>query len=371
MLTYLIFTSLLLWLSILIAPWRPWSTNERLDAKPEPNATTDLSDLTVLVPARNEAPQIAITLAAIANQGSGLRIILVDDQSEDGTAEIARGLGVQNLTIVAGETPPAGWVGKLWALEQGRKQVQTAITLLLDADIELKPGTMAALRATMQDARLDFVSLMAHLRMGGFWEKLLVPAFVYFFKLLYPFRLSNSPTTRFIAAAAGGCIMLRTPVLETIGGFAAIKDALIDDCALARLVKQNGFKTWIGLTHSAISQRPYTTLRSFWDMVARTAFSQLRYSFWLLTICTIGMVTMFAVPVLGIVANDGVILGAAATTFVIMASTYLPILKFYERTPYWALALPLIGTLFLAMTWSSAIRYLRGEKSRWKGRTYS
>ncbi len=204
-----------------LLPWRPWSTHERLDAAP-PREPADLSDITVLMPARNEAAVIGHTLEALASQGRDLSVIVIDDQSTDGTAAIARGVEGLNLRVIAGQPLPRGWSGKLWALEQGRMLARTPLILLLDADIALAPGTLAALRAHLLDRRLQLVSLMAHLGMVTFWEKLLLPAFVYFFKMLYPFALANSPNPR-QAAAAGGCILVESRALGDLGGFAALQ----------------------------------------------------------------------------------------------------------------------------------------------------
>lgn len=358
-----------IWIGVLLLPWRPWGTRERLDATVRPG-DADLSDVTVLVPARNEADGIRATLAALGAQGEGLHVIVVDDESVDGTAELATGALQSGPLVVSGTPTPAGWTGKLWALEQGRRRVATPFTLLLDADIVLGPGMVAALRDKMRQDRIQLVSLMAALRMQAFWEKLLMPAFVYFFKLLYPFRLSNDPAFPGIAAAAGGCIMMETQVLEEIGGFRRLKNALIDDCALAAQVKACGYTTWIGLTHSASSTRAYKSLEAIWNMVTRTAFTQLRYSTSMLLTLTGIFMLAFWLPVAGLFAPP------AARTLSLLALCamglgYFPTLRYYRMTPWWTLALPLIGTLYLAMTWSSAARYWRGRGSEWKGRIYS
>jgi hopene-associated glycosyltransferase HpnB len=210
---------------------------------------------------------------------------------------------------------------------------------------------------------------MAMFSMSGIWEKLLMPAFVHFFKILYPFRRVNSQQTR-AAAAAGGCILVETRLLDQIGGFASIKSAVIDDCALARRVKSQGCEIWLGLTHSVKSIRNYEQLREIWDMVARTAFAQLRYSIGLLMLCTLVMLLVYQAPVALVLSANGVIRYLALASLMIMFVTYLPILRFYDRSWGWALGLPMVAGLFLAMTWTSAIRYWRGERSRWKGRIY-
>ena len=286
---------------------------------------------------------------------------MIDDQSTDGTATIAQQAGAE---VIAGSPLPPGWVGKLWALEQGRRTVTTPWTLLVDADIELLPGTVSALR---RHQGCSLVSLMAVLEMESAWEKLLVPAFVYFFKLLYPFRLSNS-SNRLIAAAAGGCVLVETSRLEHINGFSTFSDAIIDDCALARAVKRSGGRIWLGLTHSALSRRTMHGLKPIWSMVARSAFAQLRYSTLLLLACIAMLMLAFWVPVLGVF--DPHTRWTACLALATMMATYIPTLRFYGRSPLWALALPVAGTLYLLMTVSSAIRGWRGIRSRWKGRTY-
>jgi hopene-associated glycosyltransferase HpnB len=366
---YLAAIGAFIWLAILLLPWRPWDTREVLDSgSASPDA--DLSDITVLIPARNESEVIGTTLRSLKTQGQGLQIVLVDDRSTDGTVTVAKTLGLQNLRLLSGEPLPADWSGKLWALEQGFRHVNTPLTLLIDADIELQPGIVEGLRQKLRENHLHFISLMAQLRMASFWERLLMPAFVYFFKMLYPFRISNSSTTR-VAAAAGGCILSETRLIEEIGGFEAIRQELIDDCALARRVKSLGYRTWIGLTHSVHSLRSYENLAGVWNMVTRTAFCQLRYSAMLLGGTTAVMIMVFWLPVVGLFfpAASAKILSAGALGGLILS--YLPTLGFYRQSRGWALALPLIATLYLAMTWSSAIRFWTGAGSHWKGRFYT
>ena len=367
--TWIALAGAIIWLSILLLPWRPWVTRETLDAGAT-DATSDLSDITALIPARNESEHIAHTIKALATEGTGLRVVIVDDQSTDGTAEAATRAGVPGVQVVSGNPMPEGWTGKLWALEQGRGHVKTPLTLLLDADIEVQPGILSALRAKMQNEQLQMVSLMAHLRMHTFWEKLLLPAFVYFFRMIYPFRLANDPHYPRIAAAAGGCVLLDSRVLSEIGGFQEIRGALIDDCALAARTKAQGYLTWVGLTHSVRSQRVYGNLASVWNMVARTAFTQLGYS----TIGLLGLTVLFSlcywVPIAGLMFPDPGARALAAFGLGAMLVTYQPTLAYYRLSSWWALTTPMIATLYLAMTWSSALRYWRGQRSRWKDRVY-
>lgn len=366
----LICFSAIIWLVTILLPWQAWRTSEALEtADTKLAASTDLSDVTVLIPARNEAEVIAVTLAGLRHQGEGLQVVLVDDESNDGTANIAQQSGLPGLRIVQSQTLPSGWSGKLWAQEQGLAYVTTPLTLLLDADIELLPGAISALKHKRTQANLQMVSLMAVLRFNNFWEKLLLPSFVHFFKMIYPFALVNKPASR-MAAAAGGCILIETKVLRDIGGMATIKDAIIDDCTLAKTVKQQGHSIWLGLTHAVISQRPYTTLHDIWEMVARTAFTQLFYSTSLLLLCTIFMLLMYILPVVALFIIPGVAFWLALLSMLLMAVSYFPTLNFYKLSPVWCLSMPLVASLYLLMTWTSAWRYWRGERSRWKGRVY-
>jgi len=362
----LIILASLSWLVLLVVPWRPWSTREQLESEIQ---LEDLSGVTVLIPARNEVNVVERTLTALANQGTGLRIILVDDQSTDGTVDLAAAAFPHGLTIVSGQPLRDSWTGKLWALEQGRTHVQTDLLLLLDADIELAPGMVGTLRRKLLTEKLDLVSIMAKLRMVSFAEKMLVPAFVYFFKLLYPFALGNNPRSC-VGVAAGGCILIRVKMLQKIGGFTALKGALIDDCTLARKVKETGGRNWIGLSHSVRSHRPYPELSNFWEMVARTAYTQLGYSVLMLALTTFLMLLVFWIPVVGLFWNSTVIRVTASIGLGTMALCYLPMLLYYRRSLLWLLTLPVIGSLYLFMTWSSALRYWRGKRSQWKGRMY-
>ena len=367
---YLALPGAFFWLGILLLPWRPTAIRETFDARSGPVAP-DLSNVTALIPARNEVESIASAVEGLTRQGPGLKIVIVDDQSTDGTAAAARRAGGGNLRVIAGKPLAPGWTGKIWALEQGRAHISTRYALLLDADIALQPGGVATLREKLEIESLDFVSLMAALPMERFWDKLLLPAFIYFFRLLYPFRLSNDARFPGIAAAAGGCILLRTEVLARLGGFAPLRHELIDDCALARRFKSHGFRTWIGLTRSVYSTRRHGNLQSIWHMVARTAFTQLRYSFWMLLLVTFGLVALFCLPAATVIfASTAGARLLAATAIGAMILSYLPTLKYYRLSTSWALAMPLIGVLYLAMTWSSALRYWAGTRSAWKGRTY-
>lgn len=369
MFTSIVAVSAIMWLALLLLPWRPWSTRERL---PIQDATDDrgLDEITALIPARNEAPCIGETLARLDAQGRFARIIVIDDQSDDGTAKIAAQSGAAGLTLIAGTAPAEGWSGKLWALEQGLEYCESKYVLLLDADIGLAPGVVRSLLRHLEENRLDMASIMANLHMRQFWEKLLLPPFVYFFKLLYPFALAASTRSR-IAAAAGGCVLIRTQKLREIGGFAALKDAIIDDCTLARRVKEASGRIWIGLSNDALAVRPYDSLSNIWNMVARSAYTQLRYSPALLLVCTILMLVGYVAPLVALITGPADVRILAVIALTAMLGSYLPTVRFYRLSPYWALTLPAAAMLFLGMTWTSAIRYARGERSRWKNRSYA
>ncbi len=356
-------TPAVLWTALLCAPWRPWSTREHLESD-RSGALCDLSGVTALIPARNEADVIDATLTALHAQGRGLQALVIDDQSCDATARLAARHA--NTRVLEGRPLPDGWSGKLWALEQGRAQVHTALTLLLDADIELQPGLLAALLEHKQRDDRQLVSLMADLGRGRFWDSLLLPVFVYYFKLLYPFRLSNS-AFRHVAAAAGGCVLVDTQALTQVGAFASLRDALIDDCSLARRVKRAGFRTWLGLSRDVRSLRRYGTFGSIRDMVARSAFTQLGYSGAALVAVTFVFALVYGLP-LALLGTQAWSVGLVA--LLAMMLSYVPTLRYYRMSPAWSVLLPASAMLYLAMTWTSAVRYWRGTRSQWRGRTY-
>ncbi len=358
------------WVSLLLLPWFPWSTREQIEVDSGTSSNEALADITVLIPARNEGPYIQHTLRCVKAQGTGMRIIVIDDQSLDDTAEQAKSLGGLDIQVISGVTPPEGWSGKLWALEQGLQKVCTPYTLLLDADIELSPGIVAILQQKARQENLALVSLMAEPPMGNFIERLLMPAFIFFFKLLYPFGLANKPTSR-IAAAAGGCILVETSALRSAGAFASLHDALIDDCTLAAHIKRKGLRTWIGLSHAARSHRGYHSLAPIWEMVARTAYTQLKYSPVLLVICSIIMVSMFwLAPLVFLFQPTEVAYIVSCLVWTAMLFAYSPTLIYYQRSPLWVILLPVVGALYLAMTWTSALRFWQGKRASWKNRQY-
>lgn len=362
LLTLLAILAAIAWLGLLALPWRPWDTRERLDSKPGEH---DLSAVTVLIPARNEADHIAETVAAVRAQGPGLRIWVIDDQSEDDTAARARAAGAEVLT--GHPPPPPGWSGKLWALEQARRRVPTSLILQLDADITLRPGVLPAL-LDLREQGYSVASAMALLPAGNVVQRLLLPAYVWFFKLLYPFELANSRSRRH-AAAAGGCLLIDRHLLADFGGYRSIARELIDDCALAAQAKRRGSRTWVGLSHDVISRRDCSRLGQVRDLVARTAYTQLRHSpGWLLAVTAL-MLVLFWVPPLAWLGGVGAGI-AGAVAWVASMAAYVPLLRFYRLSPLWALGLPITALLYLWMCWVSAWRHWWGRGAEWKGRRY-
>jgi hopene-associated glycosyltransferase HpnB len=363
------------WLAVLLHPARPWDLRPSDEDGPPAPAPARWPAVAVLVPARNEAEMLPRTLPALLAQDypGAWRAVVVDDRSRDGTAAVAQriGGGDPRLDVVGGGDLPPGWAGKVWALEQGRRRALAhrpapALLLLSDADVRHESGALRALVAEAEARRLDLVSRMARLRCASRAERLLVPAFVLFFFLLYPMRWANRPGGR-VAAAAGGCVLVRADALERAGGFAAIRGALIDDLALARAVACAGGATRLALSRGAVaSLRPYGDVASVWRMVRRSAFTQLRRSWTLLGAVIVVMALMFLVPPACVAAGiagaatgaDGwpLPLGAGAAAWAVMAAIALPAARAFGRPPSWGLALPLAGALFAAMTVDSALR---------------
>jgi hopene-associated glycosyltransferase HpnB len=369
------------WLALLRGGF--WQTDQRLPDAPDP---VEWPSVAVVVPARDEADMLPATLPTLVGQDypGAVRIILVDDGSTDGTGEVAARFSPA-VTVVRPGPPPPGWTGKLWALAAGvdhavahaeqERETANAPELLLftDADVAHRPDSLSALVRAAVGYRLDLVSQMAKLRARTGWERIVVPAFVYFFALLYPFRWSNKAGAH-TAAAAGGCSLVRRAALAAVGGVAAIRFEVIDDVALARTLKRAGSHIYLGLADRVDSVRPYPTLASLWRMVARSAYAQLRHSVLLLAGTVFGLALVFLVPpvttVVGAVTGDltAPVLGGLA--WLVMAGTYGPMLRYYGQPRLAALLLPFTATLYLAMTVDSAIQHYRGRGAAWKGRTY-
>lgn len=331
----------------------------------------------VVVPARDEEAVIAQSIGSLLAQDYPGRfsVVLVDDHSSDGTAERAIAAAAESgraerLTVVVARTLPRGWTGKMWALAEGVRGLEETgrppeLLLFTDADIAHHPGNVSELVARLEEKSRDLVSLMVLLRCRSAAERWLIPAFVFFFAMLYPFAWANDPRRR-IAAAAGGCILVRRSAYERSGGHAAIRNALIDDCALARRVKAGG-PIWIGLTRQVRSLRPYPDVAEVWRMVARTAFTQLDHSPWLLLGTVLGLGLTFLAPPLLLLAG-GAAVWIAGAAWLAMAVAYAPMLRFYGVSPLRAPLLPAVAAIYLAATLDSARRHWRGVGGGWKGR---
>jgi hopene-associated glycosyltransferase HpnB len=336
-----------------------------------------------IVPARDEAALLEATLGALVAQEypGELALVLVDDHSADETAAIGQRLARtagRRLEVVRAPPLPPSWSGKLWAVANGLRHAAglapaAEYLLLTDADIAHAPDNLARLVAKAEAGRLDLVSLMVRLHCASFWERLLMPPFVFFFRLLYPFAAVNDPASS-TAAAAGGCMLVRARALQDAGGIAAIRAELIDDVALARALKRRpgGGRIWLGLTTATRSLRRYQTLGTIWAMVARTADVQLRHSLWLLGLAMLGLTLTFLVPPLALLAGlargEVLLAGAGGLAQGAMALAFWPTLRLYRLGAAWALTLPLAAALFGAMTLDSAWRFRRGTGGRWKGR---
>jgi hopene-associated glycosyltransferase HpnB len=333
---------------------------------PEGALPSPAPSVTAVIPARNEAETVGLAAGSLARQKypGEFRIVVVDDASDDGTAEAARAAAPPELlTVIRAESLPEGWTGKLWAVAQGVRQSLPDYYLLTDADIVHPPENVAALAARAGTGGYDLVSYMATLRCETAAERALVPAFVFFFFMLYPPAWIRSPRRR-TAGAAGGCMLVRRIALERIGGIEHIRGELIDDCALARAIKRSGGRVWLGLNADTRSIRRYETFGEIGRMISRTAFTQLHYSTPMLMATLAGLaLTYMAPPVL---ALTGSWYGAAA--WGLMAACYIPGLRFYRRSWLWAPLLPLIAIFYAAATVQSAVAYWRGAGGMWKGR---
>lgn len=377
--------SLAIWLFLLLFWGNFWRADQRIadDTNQIETYPEIYPTVWAVVPARDEAEAIALSLTSLLSQNySGkFSVVLVDDNSSDRTREIAQAradkLGKrENLKIIAGQPLAEGWKGKLWAMQQGIEYAQAQAPdyiLFTDADIKHDPDNLTQLVTKAETENLDLVSLMVLLRCQSFWEKLLIPAFVFFFQKLYPFPWVNNPN-KSMAAAAGGCVLISNQALSSIGGIAAIKDALIDDCSLAQAVKSQGNNIWLGLSQTTISLRGYDSLTVIWKTIARTAYTQLNYSPLLLTGTLIGMTLVYLVApiylIVGILTNNWLVVAICTLTWLLMTCAYIPTIKLYKLSIIWALWLSAIAFLYTLMTIDSAVKYYQGKGGAWKGRTY-
>lgn len=360
--------ALAIWLVLLLGRDMFWLARER-DTRAMPPAPEAWPEVVAVVPARDEADVIARSIGSLLAQDypGPFRVILVDDQSADGTAAIARSLGSDRLEVRTGEPLARGWTGKLWAVSQGvaRAGEGPRYLWLTDADIEHAPDTLRMLVTRGEAGGLSLVSLMALLHCETPPERMLVPAFVYFFQMLYPFGQANRAGGK--GAAAGGCMLVRRDALERAGGIAAIRGALIDDCTLGALLKQQG-PVWLGLTRRSRSIRPYRGFAPVAAMISRSAYAQLRYSPVLLAGTVLGMALVYLAPPVLALFGDGLARWLGLAAWAIMAITFQPMLAFYRRSPLWGPALPGIAAFYLGCTMLSAWQHFRGRGGMWKGR---
>jgi hopene-associated glycosyltransferase HpnB len=361
--------SLAIWLYLLLARGGFWRM--RFDA-PAGLVRAPAPSVTAVVPARNEADVVGRSIASLAAQKypGEFRMILVDDQSQDGTAALALQAALQ-LNVVIARPLPHGWTGKMWAVSEGVRVVESDYVLLTDADIVHPPDHLAMLVARAQEGGYDLVSYMVRLQCRTVAEQALIPAFVFFFFLLYPPAWIRNPRVR-TAGAAGGCILIRRAALERIGGIARIADELIDDCALARAVKGSGGRIWLGLSDRAESIRQYTTFGEIGRMISRTAYTQLGYSPLVLVGTVAGLVvTYLTPPLLTLAAPRGAASGMGALAWLLMTAAYLQAVRYAKRPWFWAPLLPAIALFYLGATLHSAFAHWSGRGGMWKGRAHS
>ncbi len=349
------------------------------------------ASVAVVIPARDEADVIGRAVTSLLRQRSAsptlspeageedgvpamsLHIFVVDDNSTDGTADVARQAArerPERVTVISGCRLPPAWSGKLWAVQQGVEQalaLRTDYILLTDADIEHDPHNVGSLIEIAQGGGYDIASYMVKLHCRSVAEKLLIPAFVFFFFMLYPPKWIRDQRRK-TAGAAGGCILIRPAALERIGGIESIRSEIIDDCALARAVKQSGGRVWLGATAGTHSVRPYESFGEIESMISRTAFNQLRHSFWLLLGTVVGMLLIYILPLALVISGSAKLAIAGLIAFGLMCASYLPMVRFYGMNPLWALTLPFSAAFYNSATLHSAVKYWRGRGGEWKGR---
>ncbi|HVV27474.1 MAG TPA: glycosyltransferase [Rhizomicrobium sp.] len=363
------FVPLAIWLYMLLLRRGFWLLRER-DTRPV-NDPVRWPRVVAVVPARNEADVIQQSIASLIAQDypGEFHVVLVDDNSDDATGDLARGLGLQRLTVLKGLPRPPDWTGKLWAMKQGRDfaaQLKPEFYWFTDADIAHSPDNLRRLVSRAEGDGRVLVSLMARLSCKTAAEHFLIPAFVFFFDMLFPFGAVNSRRSR-VAAAAGGCMLARASALEKAGGIEAIRHHIIDDCALGRAMKKQG-PIWLGLTDRAVSLRPYAHISDIRHMVARTAYAQLGYSPLVLAGTMLGLVLVYVAPVMTALFAWGISQLAGWLAWIVMALMFQPMLRFYRLSPLWGAALPLIGAFYAAFTLESAIQHWSGKGGMWKGR---
>ena len=367
----------LVWLYLIVGRGAFWLCGVRDTDRASPEAQ-QWPAVVAVVPARNEADHIAASIGSLLRQvyPGSFRIVLVDDESSDGTASVATRTAAsvpnRQLTVVGSESPPRGWTGKIWAVKQGiatAEELQPEYLLLTDADIVHAPDTLAWLVTQARAGAFVLTSLMAKLRCESLAERTHVPAFIYFFQMLFPFSWVSKPRAN-TAAAAGGCMLVRADALTNAGGIASIRNALIDDCSLAEKLKNIG-PVWLGLTDRSQSTRPYDTFGDVKRMISRSAYAQLRYSPLLLVVTVAMMALTFLAPPLLAIFATGLPRFLGLVVWLAMTISYVPTLRFYRLSPLWSLALPGIAALYLFYTINSAYDHMRGRGGQWKGRIHA
>jgi hopene-associated glycosyltransferase HpnB len=367
-----------IWLYLLAARGNFWHLRPFDDDLANHTPPRAWPKVTAIIPARNEAETIAQAIASVLQQNytGEFSIILVDDHSEDTTAELARKAAEQRnntdrLKILASSPLPPNWTGKLWALNEGVNATSSSPSTYLwfsDADITHAPDTLTRLVSRAEKENLDLTSLMVQLQAKSFAERATIPAFLFFFLKLYPPKWTAN-TKSHTAGAAGGCILLRTQTLQRIGGLESIRQEVIDDCALARAIKRSGAKIWTGLTRQSVSLRPYNTFAEICDMIARTAFTQLRYSTLLLLGTLLGLAITYLAPIALLFAHNNVTRAVALATWLAISLLFLPTIRYYRLSPLWSLLLPATAAFYAYATLLSAIRQYANRGAQWKGRS--
>jgi hopene-associated glycosyltransferase HpnB len=365
---------LAIWLYMLAARGGFWRVSRQTLAAQQAGVAT--ARIAVVIPARNEAESVGQCVASLlAQQPQELHIFLVDDGSSDGTADVARAAAQQaqraaDLTILTGQPLPSGWTGKLWAVQQGigrAREFAPEFILLTDADIVHAPGSLAQLVAVARRGYYDLTSLMVRLSCESAAERWLMPAFVFFFFMLYPPRWIADPHRR-TAGAAGGCMLVSAEVLDKLNAVTAIRREIIDDCALARLIKRGGGRTWLGLAGETVSLRRYRTAGEVGEMIARTAFNQLHHSAVLLLLTVFGMALCFVLPFVLLFTGNAGLAALGLLAWLSMSLAYFPMIRYYRRNPLWSLTLLGAALFYMGATIASAVRYWSGRGGQWKGR---
>jgi hopene-associated glycosyltransferase HpnB len=369
--------SLLIWVVLTFFRGAFWQVLAFDDDIAKQESLTRWPRVVAIVPARNEAEFIALTVESLVKQDypGELRVVVVDDHSEDGTGELAREAAAragasERVLVRRGATLQSGWTGKLLAMQQGVESAglqEPEYFWFTDADIEHAPDTLRRVVQRAEREKLDLVSLMALSQVNSLSEHLLIPPFLYFFLKLYPPSWIASAKGK-TAGAAGGCVLLKREALDRMGGLAAIRGEVIDDCTMALAVKRTGGGLWMGLTRKSVSLRTYTTFTEIKDLIARTAFTQLGYSTLLLAGTLLGMFVTYLLPVILTFSAQPVVWRLGLAAWALMAITYLPTVRFYKLSPLWAAALPLAAAFYTYATWISAVRYWMGRGGQWKGR---